>query len=209
MPHLPPVHEPHKIKTVRPIAFPTLEERKRNLSAAHFNVFNLTPSPGHLRHGLLRHQRDDPGAARRPARRRRGLRRGAQLRDARRGRHARPRPHLRLPDPQQRSARSSSCVATLGAAGLARCPSNARGRVDLHAPRGIEIRDVRDHAESVFTGNFDLARLEALIAERAAAFIGCQAFADGQHPFSLANLRAVRATRRPARACAWCSTSRA
>lgn len=39
----PPVHEPHKIKTIRPIAFPTLEERKRALAAARFNVFELTP----------------------------------------------------------------------------------------------------------------------------------------------------------------------
>ncbi|MCC6129887.1 MAG: hypothetical protein IT186_08150, partial [Acidobacteria bacterium] len=41
---LPPIHEPHKIKTVRSISFPTPEERKRNLLRAHFNVFNLTPS---------------------------------------------------------------------------------------------------------------------------------------------------------------------
>ncbi len=39
-----PTHEPHKIKTVRPIAFPALDERKRNLAAARFNVFELTPS---------------------------------------------------------------------------------------------------------------------------------------------------------------------
>src|SRR5210317_1556181 len=37
-------HEPHKIKTIRPAAFPTLEERKKFLAEAHFNVFNLTPS---------------------------------------------------------------------------------------------------------------------------------------------------------------------
>ena len=37
-------HEPHKIKTIRPVAFPSLEERKKNLAEAHFNVFNLTPS---------------------------------------------------------------------------------------------------------------------------------------------------------------------
>ena len=37
-------HEPHKIKTIRPISFPTLEERKKYLAEAHFNVFNLTPS---------------------------------------------------------------------------------------------------------------------------------------------------------------------
>ena len=39
-----PVHEPHKIKTVRLVSFPTLEERKRRLAEAHFNVFHLTPS---------------------------------------------------------------------------------------------------------------------------------------------------------------------
>jgi hypothetical protein len=32
-------HEPHKIKTVRLFSFPSLEERKRNLGEAHFNVF--------------------------------------------------------------------------------------------------------------------------------------------------------------------------
>ena len=37
-------HEPHKIKTIRPISFPTLEQRKRHLAEAHFNVFNLTPT---------------------------------------------------------------------------------------------------------------------------------------------------------------------
>ena len=39
-----PVAEPHKIKTVRLLSFPTIEERKRHLAGAHFNVFNLTPS---------------------------------------------------------------------------------------------------------------------------------------------------------------------
>ena len=39
-----PTHEPHKIKTVRLLAFPTVEERKQYLAAAHFNVFNLTPA---------------------------------------------------------------------------------------------------------------------------------------------------------------------
>ena len=39
-----PVHEPHKIKTVRRTSFPTLEQRKRKLIEAHFNVLKLTPS---------------------------------------------------------------------------------------------------------------------------------------------------------------------
>ncbi len=38
-----PVHEPHKIKTVRPTFFPSLTERKRNLIQADFNLLNLLP----------------------------------------------------------------------------------------------------------------------------------------------------------------------
>ncbi|MCC6132761.1 MAG: tryptophanase, partial [Acidobacteria bacterium] len=71
-------------------------------------------------------------------------------------------------------------------------PSNAQGRIDVHAPRGIDITPLRDAAEKVFTGNFDLARLETALLERKAAIIGMQCFADGQHPASLANLREVR-----------------
>lgn len=39
-----PVAEPHKIKTVRLLSYPTPDERKRYLAEARFNVFNLTPS---------------------------------------------------------------------------------------------------------------------------------------------------------------------
>ena len=38
-----PSHEPHKIKTVRLLSFPTVEERRKHLADARFNVFNLTP----------------------------------------------------------------------------------------------------------------------------------------------------------------------
>ena len=37
-------HEPHKIKTVRLLSFPSLEERKKYLAEAQFNTFHLTPS---------------------------------------------------------------------------------------------------------------------------------------------------------------------
>ena len=36
-------HEPHKIKTVRHMSFPSREERKKHLSRAYFNVWRLTP----------------------------------------------------------------------------------------------------------------------------------------------------------------------
>ncbi|MRR11962.1 hypothetical protein EG835_05715, partial [bacterium] len=73
-------------------------------------------------------------------------------------------------------------------------PSNSVGRIDVWTPRGIEIADVRDRYEAVFTGNVDLPQLEVLLSERKAAVVLLQSFADGQHPFSLANLRSVRAT---------------
>ena len=38
------LHEPHKIKTVRLLSFPTPEMRKKYLAEARFNVFHLTPS---------------------------------------------------------------------------------------------------------------------------------------------------------------------
>jgi tyrosine phenol-lyase len=52
---------------------------------------------------------------------------------------------------------------------------------------------MRDHDEPVFTGNIDVEKLEATLEKGGGALVGLQAFADGQHPFSLENLRAVRA----------------
>ena len=186
-----PIHEPHKFKTIRPIAFPSLEERKRNLSAARFNVFQLTPSQvtfdmvsfgtGAVSQEQLAGQLvGDEAYA--------GARNFETLNEV----------VTRVLGPTYVCPTHN----TLGAVKLLlrafakagqKLPSNARGRVDLHAPRGIEIQDARDHAEKLFTGNYDLAKLAELVAAAKPPFIGGQAFADGQHPFSLANLRAVRA----------------
>ena len=43
MPRPEPVHEPHKIKTVRLLSFPTPGGEEANLAEAHFNVRSLTP----------------------------------------------------------------------------------------------------------------------------------------------------------------------
>jgi tyrosine phenol-lyase len=56
----------------------------------------------------------------------------------------------------------------------------------------MEAPYVRDRDEDVFTGNLHLERLEELLAEGHTSLIAVQAFADGQHPFSLENLRQVR-----------------
>lgn len=83
-------------------------------------------------------------------------------------------------------------VATMVPSGKT-IPSNARTRADVLEPRGVQVPDIRDRDEKVFTGNVDLKKLEQLIEKGNVALVGMQAFADGQHPFSLENLRAVHA----------------
>jgi len=160
-------HEPHKIKTIRPVSFPTLEERKRFLAAAHFNVFNLTPSQvgfdmcslgtsAMTQEQLSGQLIGDEAYA--------GARNFERLQRAVRevlGHHYVCPTHNVL-----------GCVklvtATMVPPGSV-LPSNARTRIDVLAPRQVEVPDVRDHEEEVFTGNVDLARLEEVLkADRVA-----------------------------------------
>jgi tyrosine phenol-lyase len=191
MSRLAPAHEPHKFKTVRPVAFPSLEERKRNLAAARFNVFQLTPrqitfdmvsygTSAMTQEQLAGQLVGDEAYA--------GARNFETLNET----ITRVLGHTYV-CPTHNSLGAVKLLLRAFARSGQSLPSNARGRVDLHAPRGIEIRDARDHAAPVFTGDFDLARLERMVDESPPPFIGCQAFADGQHPFSLENLRAARA----------------
>ncbi len=191
MPIPTPLHEPHKIKTVRLIAFPSLEERKRNLSRAHFNVFNLTPSQvgfDMASYGTSAMSQEQVAGQLLGDEAYAGATNFETLVET----VTRVLGHTYVCPTHNSLGAVKLLVATLTPPGSL-FPSNARARIDLHAPRGIEIADLRDRAEPVFTGNFDLARLEALLGERRAAIVGMQCFADGQHPFSLANLRAVRA----------------
>jgi tyrosine phenol-lyase len=186
-----PLHEPHKIKTVRLLSFPTLEERKRHLARAHFNVFNLTPSQiafDMVSYGTSAMSQEqlsgqlvgDEAYA------------GARNFETLVAVVARVLGHAYVCPTHNTLGAVKLIVASLTPPGCA-VASNARGRVDIHAPRGIEILDMRDHTETVFTGNVDLARLEAALADERTAMVGMQCYADGQHPFSLANLAAVRA----------------
>ena len=186
-----PIHEPHKIKTVRPIAFPNLEERKRNLSAARFNVHQLTPSQvtfdmvslgtsAMTQEQLAGQLIGDEAYA--------GARNFETLNEV----ITRVLGHTYVCPTHNTLGAVKLLLRAFAKEGGSSLPSNARGRVDVHAPRGIEIKDARDRKDPVFTGNFDLDRLRSLIEESRPPFIGGQAFADGQHPFSLANLRAVR-----------------
>ncbi len=191
MPATVPIHEPHKIKTVRLVCFPSLEERKRNLQKAHFNVFNLTPSQtgfDMVSYGTSAMSQDQISGQLIGDEAYAGARNFESLCDA----VNRVLGHTYVCPTHNSLGAVKLMVATLTPRGSL-IPSNATGRIDIHSPRGIEIAPVRDLTEKVFTGNVDLPKLEALLRERQAAIVGMQCFADGQHPFSLENLRAVRA----------------
>ncbi|HYN42481.1 MAG TPA: tryptophanase, partial [Thermoanaerobaculia bacterium] len=192
MPPTTPLHEPHKIKTVRLVSFPTLEERKRNLSRAHFNTFNLVPSQvsfDMLSYGTSAMSQDQIAGQLVGDEAYAGARNFDTLVDA----VNRVLGHTYVCPTHNSLGAIKLLVTTIIPKGSL-VPSNSVGRIDVWTPRGIEIADVRDRYEAVFTGNADLPQLEVLLSERKAAAVLLQSFADGQHPFSLANLRSVRAT---------------
>ncbi len=185
------IHEPHKIKTVRLLSFPKLEERKKNLADARFNVFNLTPTQvtfdmcsqgtsAFSQEQLAGQFIGDEAYA--------GSRNFEALETAVRevlGHHYVCPTHNNL-------GSVKLVVSTMMPRGSV-VPSNARTKLDVLEPMGVEYPDLRDKSEPVFTGNMDLEKLEAILKEANVAMVGLQAFADGQHPFSLQNLRGVRA----------------
>ncbi len=191
MPSRPLVHEPHKVKTVRTISRPSIEERKRSLASVRFNLFGLIPKQiafDMVSYGMGAMSQEQLA--------------GTFVGDEA---YAGARNFEKLNAVITRVLGQTYVCPTHNTFGSVKLllhafakrgdtlPTNARGRVDLHAPRGIELVSVRDEREEVFTGNVDLERLAATITAARPPFVGCQAFADGQHPQSLANLRAVRA----------------
>ena len=185
-----PASEPHKIKTVRLLSFPTLEERKKYLADAGFNVFRLTPTQ-------LTFDMVSGGTSAMSQEQLAGQFVGDEA-------YAGSRNFENL----QRAVRDvlghgyvcpthgilgsiKLILSTMVPAGSI-IPSNGRDRMDVLTPRDVTVVDVRDRSESVFTGNVDLAALEAVFGDGAVRIVDIQAFADGQHPISLKNLRSVR-----------------
>ena len=184
------LHEPHKIKTVRHVAFPSLEERKKHLAGAGFNVFYLTPSQVTFdmcsvgtsavsQEQLSGQLIGDEAYA------------GARNFEVLQKVVAEVLGHTYLCPTHNVMGSVKLVVATLVPAGSA-ITSNARSRMDVLTPRDVAVPDVRDYEENIFTGNVDLEKLEQEIEANDVAFCGLQAFADGQHPFSMANLLAQR-----------------
>ena len=185
-------HEPHKIKTIRPVSFPTLEERKRHLAKAHFNVFNLTPSQVSFDMCSL-------GTSAMTQEQLSGQLIGDEA-------YAGARNFENLEKAVQEVLGHTyvcpthnvlGCVklvtATPGPLGLAAALERPHPHRCAHPERRGGTRHPRSHEAEVFTGNVDLARLEELLEGGNVAIVGLQAFADGHHPFSMENLRAVRA----------------
>ncbi|NJD19464.1 MAG: hypothetical protein FIA95_09320, partial [Gemmatimonadetes bacterium] len=185
-----PVAEPHKIKTVRLLAFPTLEERKKNLADAGFNVFDLTPAQ-------ITFDMTSGGTSAMSQEQLAGQLVGDEAYAGSRNFERLQRAvgdvlgHGFVCPPHNILGSIKLVLSTLVPAGSV-IPSNGRDRMDILAPRNVEEVDVRDRAEPVFTGNVDLARLEEVLAGGKTPIIDVQAFADGQHPISLANLRTAR-----------------
>jgi len=185
-----PLHEPHKIKTVRRIPFPSLEVRKKNLADAQFNVFNLTPSQinfdmcsygtGAMSQEQLSGQLlGDEAYA--------GAVNFENLQKA----VCDVLGHTYVCPTHNILGAVKLTVATLVPEGAV-VPTNGLALTDILKPRNVHVVELRDREQSVFTGNIDLKRLEETIDGKKVALISIQAFADGQHPFSLANLMAVR-----------------
>ena len=187
--HLQQPHEPHKIKTVRLLPFPTPDERKKHLADAQFNVFNLKPSQvtfdmcSNAMNAVSQEQLSaqflgDEAYA--------GSRNFENLQRA----------------VNQVFGHSYVCpvhnvlggikllLTTLGQQGSV-MPTNHWTWVDVLTTGGLDASRVNDQKEQRFTGNVELSKLESLLAKGDVRFVDVQAFADGQHPLSLKNLRAL------------------
>ncbi|MFC1575689.1 tryptophanase [Gemmatimonadota bacterium] len=186
------VHEPHKIKTVRLLSFPTLQERKKHLAEARFNTFHLTPpqvtfdmcsyGTGAMSQEQLSGQfiGDEAYA---------GSRNFETLLAA----VGQVFGHSYL-CPTHNILGSVKLVVSTMVGAQAEVPTNSRGLIDILTPRGVEAPYLRETDQEVFTGNLALEALKASLAGGAVSLLIIQAFADGQHPFSLENLREVRRT---------------
>jgi tyrosine phenol-lyase len=190
MPIPTPRHEPHKIKTVRLISFPTVEERKRHLAECHFNVFHLTPS-------RINFDLTSCGTSAMSQEQISGQLVGDEA-------YAGARNFERLQQAVGSVLGHGYVCPThnlLGALHLVTATmvpkaltvvTNAKGIACLFALRGLRTRDLRGAAET-FTGDLDDEALEKILDRDDAGLLLLQAFADGMHPLSLAGLRAARA----------------
>ncbi len=190
-----PDHEPHKIHTVRLLTFFTPEERKTQLADADFNVFNLTPDQvtfdmcSRAVNAMSQEQRaaqflGDEAYA--------GARNFERLQEV----VASVFGHSYVCPAHNLYGCMKLVVNTMVPEGASVAANNPRSRIDLISSPETGIADVRGADNEVFTGNVDLDVLENALESGSIALCAVEAFADGQHPISLANLSAVRSLAR-------------
>ena len=183
------IHEPHKIKTVRLLPFPTPDERKQYLAKAQFNVFNLLPSQvtfdmcSNAMNAVSQEQLSaqflgDEAYA--------GARNFEHLQQA----VSRVFGHSYICPVHNVLGAMKLVLATLGPPGTI-VATNHRTWLDVLEGGGLKPRDLRFPESKVFTGDLDILELDEILIGGGVSIVDMQAFADGQHPFSLANLKAV------------------
>jgi len=184
------IHEPHKIKTVRLLPFPSLDERKQDLAKAQFNVFNLLPSQvtfdmcSNAMNAVSQEQLSaqflgDEAYA--------GARNFEHLQQA----VAAVFGHSYVCPVHNGLGAMKLVLATLAPPDSI-VATNHRTWLDVLEGGGLKPKDLRFHESKVFTGDLDILELDEVLSQGGVSLINVQAFADGQHPFSLSNLRAVR-----------------
>ena len=185
-----PLHEPHKIKTVRHISFPSLETRKKALAKVNFNVFHLTPAQVSFDMCSL-------GTSAVSQEQLSGQYIGDEAYAGSRNFEQLQRVVLDVLGhsyvcPTHNALGSIKLVLTTMVDAGSLVPGNATGLVDVLRPRDVRTASLRGDDE-LFTGNIRLDDLKEILSNGQVALVLVQAFADGQHPISLANLAEVRA----------------
>ncbi|MBC8404186.1 MAG: tryptophanase [Planctomycetes bacterium] len=183
-------HEPHKIKTIRRVHFPSLEDRRRNLAKAQFNVFHLTPSQ-------LAFDMCSLGTSAMTQEQLSGQFLGDEA-------YAGARNFENLEQAVDEvfgfpyicpAHNILGCVKLVVSTLLPKgcfVASNAQTRTDVLTPQGVHVIDVRDQNDAIFTGNADLDILAEVLKQKETKAVCMQVFADGQHPVNLSNLKKVR-----------------
>jgi tyrosine phenol-lyase len=189
-----PVAEPHKIKTVRLLSWPSLEQRKKYLSDARFNVYHLTPHQ--VTFDML-----SVGTSAMSQEQLAGQVVGDEA-------YAGSRNFVNLQSAVQEVLGHGYVCPTHNALGSIKLIisvmnsiqehnkpiilSNGHDRLDVLTPRDVTVLDVRDRTATVFTGDINVSSLESALQTGEVSWLDVQAFADGQHPVSLENLKQVR-----------------
>ncbi len=185
-----PVHEPHKIKTVRRAPFSTVTQRRRWLADLGFNVLSLTPDQitfDMVSRGTGAFSQEQQAALYLGDEAYAGAVNFEHLQQAAADILGKPR----IVPAHNLLGAIKLVVATMVADGQ-QVPANTLDLRDALAPRGLHCPDVRARGGGVFTGDVDLAALEQQLERGDVALVHVDLFADAQHPVSLGNLQRVR-----------------